>query len=121
MANEIEIAVKGESAQDLYFIAREVPGTKVIEESSDDSGARFGMPGLIEAVVVVSAISAAVGVILHIAKTRKTCEVIVRQKTSNDGSEFKEVVITIDQEESPDALLNKIDKLIGAFGTIPAS
>lgn len=74
MTSSFELVLNEASAQDLFFIEQDVPDTKVVEKRTEAGTTSFNMPGVIEAVILITAVGAVTSAIAWILKDRSVGE-----------------------------------------------
>lgn len=104
------IGVEGADAKDLYFVEREVSDATVKEISASAERDRFGMPGVVEAVILVSTVTALSGAVAWILKNRKKGRIRIH----------REETIEVDFDKSTSSA-DVVGKVMGAGSSLASS
>jgi hypothetical protein len=106
---QLEIVVEGASAPDLFFIEKDVPEAKVVEQKPPSgSSTTYGLPGLLEAVIILTAKGAIAGAVAWIVKNRKHGSMTVRRRTDPDGAVEESRTFEWTDESAGEGIVSKI-------------
>lgn len=122
MASDFEVVIDDVAAQDLFFIERDVPHTQVVEKRTQAGTTSFGMPGVVEAVILIAAYGAVTTAIAWVVKNRKKGRMKIRRRSEPNGAFSEEIELTWDESESSDEVVEAVEKWLagskGITGTI---
>jgi hypothetical protein len=119
MNGSYEILVEGVPAQDLFFVEREVHEAKVVEQPTEAGKTSFGMPGLIEAAILVGTSGAVAATLAWIFRQRTTGKLKVRRRADPKGAVREEIDLEWDETKSSDKAIETAQKwMAGSSGAV---
>jgi hypothetical protein len=121
MTSNFEVVIDGAAAQDLFFIEREVSDTKVIEQRTQESTTAFGMPGVVEAVILIAASGAVPAAIAWVLQHRKKGRIKIRCRSEPQGVVSEEIDVEWAESESSAKTIEKVEKWLAGASSIPGT
>jgi hypothetical protein len=118
MTSNYNMIIEGANAQDLFFIEREVRDTKVLEQPTQVGKTSFGMPGVIEAVILITASGAVTAAIAWVLKNRKTGHLIIEHTEKPNGTITEKLELEWNESESSEKTIEKVEKWLAGFENI---
>jgi hypothetical protein len=121
MTSNFEVVIDGAVAQDLFFIERAVPDTKVIEQQTPAGKTSFGMPGVVEAVILIATSGAVTAAIAWVMQRRNKGRIKCRRRRQPDGTVSEEIDIEWAESESSEKAIEKVEKWLAGSAGIPGT
>lgn len=117
MTSSFEVVIDNAAAQDLFFIERAVPNTKVVEQRTYAGTTSFGMPGFVEAVIVALTVEANKAAVAWVVKNRNKGRMTIRRRRESNGAISEEIQWEWDESENSDKAMKMVEKwLAGSAG-----
>jgi hypothetical protein len=101
----------------LFFIERAVPDAQVVEQRTEAGTTSFGMPGVVEAVILLATSGAVTAAIAWVMRSREDGWIKIRRRREPNNASTEEIELKWNKSESSDKALEKVEKwLAGSAG-----